>query len=162
MHSALECQQTPDPSQSPCFTTGKVVSEGTLIQLESIAEASRLSLCLIFFVACDILRDSCAFVLVLSPTEADIMAAVGALGPLGRSIHRPVKTCTECKQVKVYSSKIDLFHRKPDDKQLRCDSKTKFPAPCSRCQTRNLQCVVDSSFRRTPARKYVIYVLSKF
>ncbi|KAF9734089.1 hypothetical protein PMIN06_008064 [Paraphaeosphaeria minitans] len=57
---------------------------------------------------------------------------------MATSIHRSVKTCTECKQVK-----------------LRCDSKAKFPAPCSRCQTRNLQCVVDSSFRRTPARKRV-------
>ncbi|KAI0105406.1 fungal-specific transcription factor domain-containing protein [Hypoxylon sp. NC0597] len=49
---------------------------------------------------------------------------------------RPVKTCTECKQSK-----------------LRCDSKDMFPNPCSRCQTRNLICTVDPSFRRTPARK---------
>ncbi|KAF2868369.1 hypothetical protein BDV95DRAFT_597235 [Massariosphaeria phaeospora] len=57
---------------------------------------------------------------------------------LSRSVHRPVKTCTECKQVK-----------------LRCDSRAKFPAPCSRCQLRGHQCIVDSSFRRTPARKRV-------
>lgn len=38
MHSALECQQTPNPSQCPCSTTGNDVIEGTLIQLESIAE----------------------------------------------------------------------------------------------------------------------------
>ncbi|KAI0172955.1 hypothetical protein GGR52DRAFT_429291 [Hypoxylon sp. FL1284] len=49
---------------------------------------------------------------------------------------RPVKTCTECKQSK-----------------LRCDSKDRFPNPCSRCQARNLSCTVDPSFRRTPARK---------
>ncbi|KAI2619815.1 fungal-specific transcription factor domain-containing protein [Hypomontagnella submonticulosa] len=49
---------------------------------------------------------------------------------------RPVKTCTECKQSK-----------------LRCDSKDRFPNPCSRCQARNLTCTVDPSFRRTPARK---------
>ncbi|KAF2654247.1 hypothetical protein K491DRAFT_484823 [Lophiostoma macrostomum CBS 122681] len=59
-------------------------------------------------------------------------------GSIGRSITRPVKTCTECKQVK-----------------LRCDSKVKFPAPCSRCQARRLHCIVDSQFRRTPARKRV-------
>ncbi|KAF1839013.1 hypothetical protein BDW02DRAFT_564352 [Decorospora gaudefroyi] len=57
---------------------------------------------------------------------------------LNRAVHRPVRTCTQCKQVK-----------------LRCDSKEKFPAPCTRCTTRNLQCIVDSSFRRTPARKRV-------
>ncbi|KAI1803933.1 hypothetical protein F4811DRAFT_562103 [Daldinia bambusicola] len=49
---------------------------------------------------------------------------------------RPVKTCTECKQSK-----------------LRCDSKDRFPNPCTRCQARNLTCTVDPSFRRTPARK---------
>ncbi|KAI1759242.1 hypothetical protein GGR53DRAFT_165567 [Hypoxylon sp. FL1150] len=49
---------------------------------------------------------------------------------------RPVKTCTECKQSK-----------------LRCDSKDRFPNPCSRCQARTLSCTVDPSFRRTPARK---------
>ncbi|KAI2615402.1 fungal-specific transcription factor domain-containing protein [Hypoxylon sp. NC1633] len=49
---------------------------------------------------------------------------------------RPVKTCTECKQSK-----------------LRCDSKDRFPNPCSRCQSRNLTCTVDPAFRRTPARK---------
>jgi hypothetical protein len=58
--------------------------------------------------------------------------------PLSRSVHRPVKTCTECKQVK-----------------LRCDSRATFPAPCTRCSTRRLQCSVDASFRRTPARKRV-------
>ncbi|KAI1077787.1 fungal-specific transcription factor domain-containing protein [Whalleya microplaca] len=49
---------------------------------------------------------------------------------------RPVKTCTECKQSK-----------------LRCDSKDRFPNPCTRCHARNLTCTVDPSFRRTPARK---------
>ncbi|KAI8960263.1 hypothetical protein F5Y11DRAFT_358644 [Daldinia sp. FL1419] len=49
---------------------------------------------------------------------------------------RPVKTCTECKQSK-----------------LRCDSKDRFPNPCTRCQARSLTCTVDPSFRRTPARK---------
>ncbi|KAI8723007.1 Fungal-trans domain-containing protein [Fusarium sp. LHS14.1] len=49
---------------------------------------------------------------------------------------RPVKACTECKQAK-----------------LRCDSKDKFPNPCSRCQSRHLFCTVDASFKRTPARK---------
>jgi hypothetical protein len=58
--------------------------------------------------------------------------------PLGRSVHRPVKTCTECKQVK-----------------LRCDSRARFPAPCTRCSVKRLQCSVDASFRRTPARKRV-------
>ena len=58
--------------------------------------------------------------------------------PLSRSVHRPVKTCTECKQVK-----------------LRCNSRATFPAPCTRCSTRHLQCSVDASFRRTPARKRV-------
>ncbi|CAI6333338.1 unnamed protein product [Periconia digitata] len=63
------------------------------------------------------------------------MSSVGLSNRMG---HRPVKTCTECKQVK-----------------LKCDSKVKFPAPCTRCHTRNLQCAVDSTFRRTPARRRV-------
>ncbi|KAF2715296.1 hypothetical protein K504DRAFT_23798 [Pleomassaria siparia CBS 279.74] len=58
--------------------------------------------------------------------------------PMHRSVNRSVKTCTECKQVK-----------------LRCDSRFKYPAPCTRCSTRHLQCNVDASFRRTPARKRV-------
>ena len=45
------------------------------------------------------------------------MAAVGALGPLGRSVHRPVKTCTECKQVKVHS-----FETIPFDQDLMRNS----------------------------------------
>ncbi|KAH9905137.1 hypothetical protein F4778DRAFT_728850 [Xylariomycetidae sp. FL2044] len=51
---------------------------------------------------------------------------------------RQVKTCTECKQSK-----------------LRCDSKERFPHPCTRCEARNLNCTVDPSFRRTPARKRI-------
>ncbi|KAH3953335.1 hypothetical protein HBH53_041310 [Parastagonospora nodorum] len=57
---------------------------------------------------------------------------------LDRARNRSVKTCTQCKQVK-----------------LRCDSRDRFPAPCTRCQTRDLQCVIDSAFRRTPARKRI-------
>ncbi|KAH6953492.1 hypothetical protein DER45DRAFT_575950 [Fusarium avenaceum] len=49
---------------------------------------------------------------------------------------RPVKACTECKQAK-----------------LRCDSKERFPNPCTRCHTRHLFCTVDAAFKRTPARK---------
>ncbi|KAK8039027.1 hypothetical protein PG993_007438 [Apiospora rasikravindrae] len=49
---------------------------------------------------------------------------------------RLVKTCTECKQAK-----------------LKCDSKAKYPNPCSRCQSRQLRCTVDPMFKRTPARK---------
>ncbi|KAH7242671.1 hypothetical protein BKA59DRAFT_481172 [Fusarium tricinctum] len=51
---------------------------------------------------------------------------------------RPVKACTECKQAK-----------------LRCDSKERFPNPCTRCHTRHLFCTVDAAFKRTPARKSV-------
>ncbi|RKK25405.1 hypothetical protein BFJ63_vAg7427 [Fusarium oxysporum f. sp. narcissi] len=37
--------------------------------------------------------------------------------------------------------------------KLRCDSKEKFPDPCSRCNARHLFCTVDATFKRTPARK---------
>ncbi|KAK8025830.1 hypothetical protein PG990_003653 [Apiospora arundinis] len=37
--------------------------------------------------------------------------------------------------------------------QLKCDSKAKYPNPCSRCQSRHLRCTVDPMFKRTPARK---------
>ncbi|KAF5561478.1 nucleoside-diphosphate-sugar epimerase [Fusarium napiforme] len=37
--------------------------------------------------------------------------------------------------------------------KLRCDSKEKFPDPCSRCNARHLFCTVDAAFKRTPARK---------
>ncbi|KAL8284517.1 hypothetical protein RB597_001947 [Gaeumannomyces tritici] len=49
---------------------------------------------------------------------------------------RPVKSCTECKQAK-----------------LRCDSKDRFPSSCSRCHARQLLCTVDTTFKRTPARR---------
>ncbi|KAJ9154870.1 hypothetical protein NKR23_g2284 [Pleurostoma richardsiae] len=49
---------------------------------------------------------------------------------------RPVRSCTECKQVK-----------------LRCDAKQTSPRPCTRCLSKGFECVVDSSFRRTPARR---------
>ncbi|KAI1343534.1 hypothetical protein F5Y15DRAFT_405904 [Xylariaceae sp. FL0016] len=49
---------------------------------------------------------------------------------------RAVRTCTECKQSKV-----------------RCDSKERFPNPCSRCELRHSTCAIDPTFKRTPARK---------
>ncbi|KAI1114105.1 hypothetical protein F5Y14DRAFT_191022 [Nemania sp. NC0429] len=69
----------------------------------------------------------------LTPAATFIMATAAISNWPGP---RAVRTCTECKQSK-----------------LRCDSKERFPNPCTRCQLRDLQCVVDPSFRRTPARK---------
>jgi len=36
--------------------------------------------------------------------------------------------------------------------KLRCDANNTFPQPCARCTERNLVCVIDSTFKRTPTR----------
>ena len=51
--------------------------------------------------------------------------------PKGRA-----KACTACRQVK-----------------LRCDAKELAPAPCSRCRAQSLECRMDASFKRVPARR---------
>ena len=51
--------------------------------------------------------------------------------PRGRA-----KACNACRQVK-----------------LRCDAKDRGPSPCSRCKAQGLDCRMDPSFKRVPARK---------
>ena len=51
--------------------------------------------------------------------------------PKGRA-----KACTACRQVK-----------------LRCDAKELAPAPCTRCRAQGLECRMDASFKRVPARR---------
>jgi hypothetical protein len=43
--------------------------------------------------------------------------------------------------------------------KLRCDGPSKFPAPCSRCASHNLQCKVDPTFKRTPAKQYELPIV---
>lgn len=51
--------------------------------------------------------------------------------PKGRA-----KACTACRQVK-----------------LKCNSRDVYPAPCSRCVKHRLDCKMDSTFKRVPARR---------
>lgn len=44
--------------------------------------------------------------------------------------HRPVTSCTHCRQHKI-----------------KCNASEKFPDPCSRCQRMNLKCEIDPQFR---------------
>lgn len=44
--------------------------------------------------------------------------------------HRPVTSCTHCRQHKI-----------------KCNASEKFPAPCSRCQRMGLHCEIDPQFR---------------
>ncbi|KAF5249509.1 hypothetical protein FANTH_5202 [Fusarium anthophilum] len=62
----------------------------------------------------------------------------------------PLAPCPVASAVKfvLKGSVGDMFKCK-----LRCDSKEKFPDPCSRCNARHLFCTVDATFKRTPARK---------
>ena len=46
------------------------------------------------------------------------------------------KACTACRQVK-----------------LRCDAREKAPSPCSRCEQQGLECKMDPTFKRVPARR---------
>lgn len=50
-----------------------------------------------------------------------------------------VTPCTHCRQMK-----------------LRCDSRERFPRPCSRCSKNNLGCSVDPFFKREARRKRII------
>ncbi|KUJ07762.1 uncharacterized protein LY89DRAFT_742535 [Mollisia scopiformis] len=52
-----------------------------------------------------------------------------------RQQKRNQKACTTCRQVK-----------------LRCDSHERFPAPCTRCLKKNIQCRIDPDFKRTRTR----------
>jgi Fungal Zn(2)-Cys(6) binuclear cluster domain len=54
-----------------------------------------------------------------------------AAPPKGRA-----KACTACRQVK-----------------LKCDAKELYPNPCTRCKTQSLDCRMDPSFKRVPARR---------
>lgn len=51
--------------------------------------------------------------------------------PKGRA-----RACTACRQVK-----------------LRCDAREKAPSPCTRCETQGLECKMDPTFKRVPARR---------
>ncbi|KAF2457086.1 hypothetical protein BDY21DRAFT_33914 [Lineolata rhizophorae] len=73
------------------------------------------------------------------PSVRESHAKMASYPSVPTARNRPVRTCTECKQVK-----------------LRCDAKETFPRPCSRCVTRQLECVVDANFRRTPARQRLV------
>lgn len=55
----------------------------------------------------------------------------GAAPPKGRA-----KACTACRQVK-----------------LKCDAREVYPNPCSRCKAHELDCRMDPSFKRVPARR---------
>ncbi|SCV01337.1 LANO_0F11298g1_1 [Lachancea nothofagi CBS 11611] len=50
-----------------------------------------------------------------------------ATGPTG---HRPVTSCTHCRQHKI-----------------KCNASDNFPAPCSRCERMGLACEIDPQFR---------------
>ncbi|SCU95157.1 LAME_0F10968g1_1 [Lachancea meyersii CBS 8951] len=50
-----------------------------------------------------------------------------AAGPTG---HRPVTSCTHCRQHKI-----------------KCNASEKFPNPCSRCERMGLKCEIDPKFR---------------
>ncbi|SCU83779.1 LAFA_0D05732g1_1 [Lachancea sp. 'fantastica'] len=54
-------------------------------------------------------------------------AKVGITGPTG---HRPVTSCTHCRQHKI-----------------KCNASEKFPNPCSRCERMGLKCEIDPRFR---------------
>ena len=66
-----------------------------------------------------------------------ISAAAGP--PKGRT-----KACTACRQVK-----------------LKCNAKDVYPAPCARCVAQDLECRMDSSFKRVPARKQLEEVTNR-
>jgi hypothetical protein len=54
----------------------------------------------------------------------------GKNGAHGAAGHRPVTSCTHCRQHKI-----------------KCNASEKFPEPCSRCQRMNLKCEIDPQFR---------------
>ncbi|KAM3164428.1 putative transcription factor SEF1 [Lachancea thermotolerans] len=56
--------------------------------------------------------------------SSDSKAAAGSTG------HRPVTSCTHCRQHKI-----------------KCNASDNFPAPCSRCERMGLRCEIDPRFR---------------
>ena len=68
-----------------------------------------------------------------------------------------IKACTCCRQVKVrYSSACLLSNaERAPLLQTRCDSAETFPAPCTRCHQKGLDCRFEANFKRTPTRKLV-------
>lgn len=72
------------------------------------------------------------------------------------AVRRTVKTCTECRQSKVRITRANkTWGTQLTRPQLKCDSKERFPSPCSRCEAKQLFCNVDAAFKRTPAKKSV-------
>jgi hypothetical protein len=59
--------------------------------------------------------------------------------PKGRT-----KACTACRQVK-----------------LKCNAKDVYPAPCARCVAQKLDCRMDPTFKRVPARKQLEEVTNR-
>ena len=85
-----------------------------------------------------------------APNDEDAGLLIGS----GRA-----KACTACRQVKVRADEV-VFPRLSaalySPVQLKCDSAETFPASCSRCSSRELDCKQDSNFKRVPTRQLVI------
>lgn len=73
------------------------------------------------------------------------------------------KACTSCRQVKVCCSSISptcafaSWGHLLDIMQLKCNVADTFPARCSRCTSKNLDCRMDSNFKRIPTRQQVVH-----
>ena len=67
--------------------------------------------------------------------ESAGISKVSAASPPASARGR-AKACTACRQVK-----------------LKCDAKEVAPQPCSRCRASGLQCKIDQTFKRVPARQ---------
>ena len=64
------------------------------------------------------------------------MSAQGSSAGISSSSKGRARACTACRQVK-----------------LRCDAREKAPSPCTRCETQGLECKMDPTFKRVPARR---------
>ncbi|CDO95017.1 unnamed protein product [Kluyveromyces dobzhanskii CBS 2104] len=67
-----------------------------------------------------------------SPSEDDIncSTALAKSKAAANAGHRPVTSCTHCRQHKI-----------------KCNASEKFPSPCSRCERMGLHCEIDPQFR---------------
>lgn len=80
-----------------------------------------------------------------APNDEEVTVATGA----GRA-----KACTSCRQVKVLLVIFTIARQRCDIYvQLKCDSAETFPASCSRCTAKSLDCRMDADFKRIPTRQ---------